>query len=109
MAESMSHEDIQKHIRVYMMVFATLAVLTVVTVAVAYLHLYIHMSIWTSLTIALLIAIVKGGLVASYFMHLISEKKIIFITLIITVVFLLFMFALFVSAFHGQAGGHIVT
>jgi len=109
MADSMSHEDIQKHIRVYMMIFASLAVLTVATVAVAYLHLYIHMSFWISLIIALSIAIIKGGLVARYFMHLKSEKKVIYITLVITIVFLLFMFALFISAYHGQAGGHIVS
>ena len=99
-----SHEDIQKHVRVYMMVFGALAVLTVVTVAVA----YIHLPILPALTVALLIASIKGGLVACYFMHLISEKKVIFWMLAVTVVFLLCMFAIFISAYHGQEGAHIV-
>ncbi len=103
MAES--HEDIQKHVRVYMMVFGALAVLTVVTVAVA----YIDLSIIPALIVALIIASVKGGLVACYFMHLISEKKVIFWMLAVTVVFLLCMFAIFISAYHGQEGVHIVS
>ena len=100
-----SHEDIQKHVKTYYMVFGALAVLTVVTVAVA----YIHLSIVPALIVALFIAMIKGGLVACYFMHLISEKKVIYWTLAITVVFLICMFILFVGAYHGQEGVHIVS
>ena len=67
-------EEIQKHIRTYMMVFATLAVLTVVTVGISYLHL----STGAAIALALTVAIVKGSLVALYFMHLISEEKAIY-------------------------------
>jgi cytochrome c oxidase subunit 4 len=35
------------------------------------------------------IATIKGSLVACYFMHLISEKKLIFTVLILTVIFFL--------------------
>jgi caa(3)-type oxidase subunit IV len=37
--------------------------------------------------VALLIATVKGSLVACYFMHLISEKKLILWVMLLTVVF----------------------
>ena len=46
-------------------VFVALLVLTVLTVAVTYVDLG-KLNIW----VALLIAVVKGGLVAMYFMHL---------------------------------------
>jgi len=62
--------DIQSHIKVYMTVFAALAVLTIVTVAASYLDL----STGEAILLALTIASIKGSLVAGYFMHLISEK-----------------------------------
>lgn len=95
----MSAEDVKKHIRVYVTVFGALAVLTVVTVGVAYLDL----PIWPALIVALFIASIKGGLVAGYFMHLVSEKKVIYWVLVVTVAFLVFMFILFISAHHDQA------
>lgn len=100
-----SHEDIQKHVKTYYIVFGALAVLTVVTVGVAYLDL----TIWPALILALFIALIKGSLVACYFMHLISEKKVILWMLVVTVVFLLCMFAIFIGAYHGQEGVHIVS
>ncbi len=79
--------DIDKHVRTYMIVFAALAVLTVVTVAVYYLELSVPMAI----TVALIIATVKGSLVACYFMHLVSEKKLIFLILLMTAAFFAFL------------------
>lgn len=73
-------EDIKKHVRTYIAVFSALAILTVVTVSVSYLHLTMPVAV----TIALLIASIKASLVAAYFMHLISEKKLIFSVLVIT-------------------------
>lgn len=95
-----THDDIKKHVRVYITVFAALAALTIVTVAVAYLHL----SIIPALIVALFIACIKGGLVAAYFMHLISEKKVIYVILILTVAFFAAMFILFPAAHADQAG-----
>ena len=77
--------DIDKHVRTYILVFAALAVLTVVTVAVYFLELSTPMAI----TVALIIATVKGSLVACYFMHLISEKKLILLMLLMTASFFL--------------------
>ena len=76
-------EEIQKEKRVYLTVFAGLAVLTVVTVAVSYLHLSPRWAI----AVALMIASVKGFLVAGFFMHLLSEKKLVYSVLVLTVFF----------------------
>jgi len=75
--------DIDKHVRVYMIVFASLAVLTCVTVGVYYLPL----GPTASIVLALVIATVKGSLVACYFMHLISEKKFVYLLLIAVGIF----------------------
>ena len=80
-----SAEDIKKHVKVYIMVFAALMVLTVVTVGVAYLALAVPLAI----TVALIIATVKGSLVARYFMQLVSEKSPIYWTLLVTAAFFL--------------------
>ena len=75
--------DLDKHVRAYILVFVSLMVLTIVTVAVSYLHLPVKAAIG----VALLIATVKGSLVACYFMHLISEKKLILWVMLLTVAF----------------------
>ncbi|RMD93560.1 MAG: hypothetical protein D6814_15495 [Calditrichaeota bacterium] len=93
--------EIQRHVRVYVTVFVSLAILTLVTVGVSYLHLPVAQAI----AVALTIATIKGGLVASYFMHLISEKKLIYGILILTVIFFLAMMFLLVGAYHDQMGG----
>ncbi len=62
-----------------MRVFSALAILTVVTVSVSYLKLPLR---WAIL-IALAIALFKSSLVAGFFMHLVSEKKVIFWLLIL--------------------------
>ena len=77
--------DIDRHVRTYIIVFVSLMVLTVVTVAVYYLDL----SVKASIALALFIASVKASLVGCYFMHLISEKKLIFAIMIVTVAFFL--------------------
>jgi cytochrome c oxidase subunit 4 len=82
--------DIDKHVRVYITVFVALMVLTIVTVAVSYLHLSVPMAV----TVALFVAIVKGSLVAAYFMHLVSEKKLIYWIMLLTIVFFTVLMAL---------------
>lgn len=75
--------EIDKHVRTYIMVFATLLVLTMVTVAVSYLHLEVHEAV----AVALVIASIKASLVALFFMHLISERQIILLILALTAAF----------------------
>jgi cytochrome c oxidase subunit 4 len=78
-----SAEEIKKETRVYIMVFVALAALTLVTVAVSYLHL----SFGAAIALALFIATIKGSLVAAFFMHLISERRLVYAVLILTLVF----------------------
>jgi len=82
--------EIDRHVRIYITVFVALMVLTIVTVAISYLHL----SVPVAVTVALLVATVKGSLVACYFMHLISEKKLIYAVLALTAAFFVALLAL---------------
>lgn len=100
MAETHDIHDVQKHVRTYLIIFGSLVVLTILTVAVA----YVHLPIWPALVVALVIAITKGGLVAGFFMHLKGERPLIKWILILTFVFLAAMFILFISAYHDQVG-----
>ena len=83
--ETANAESIRKHVRVYVTVFAALLALTIITVTISTFHLDPPVAI----AVALLIAAVKGSLVAAYFMHLISEKKLIYAALGLTAVFFL--------------------
>ena len=92
-AASMTNDhavDIDRHVKVYITVFVVLMVLTIVTVAISRLHLSVPIAV----TVALLVAIIKGSLVACYFMHLISEKKLIYAVLAVTAVFFVALLAL---------------
>ena len=78
-----SPEAIRKEIRKYLYVFGGLAILTIITVGIAQLHL----PTWQAVTLALVVAATKGTLVAAFFMHLISERRLIYAVLILTVFF----------------------
>jgi cytochrome c oxidase subunit 4 len=95
--------DIDKHVRIYITVFVSLMVLTIVTVAISRAHLPVHIAV----TIALLVATIKGSLVACYFMHLISEKKLIYAVLALTGAF--FIVLLFLPVLTHSNGFYIHT
>jgi caa(3)-type oxidase subunit IV len=78
-------EDVKEHIKLYYKIGATLLVLTLVTVAVSYIDFAVPLAI----VVALIIAATKGSLVASYFMHLIGERKSIHAALLLTAFFFL--------------------
>ena len=82
--------DIDRHVRIYITVFVALMVLTVVTVAIARVHLPVPIAV----TVAMLVAGIKGTLVACYFMHLISERKLIYAVLALTAAFFAALLAL---------------
>jgi cytochrome c oxidase subunit 4 len=84
--------DIDKHVKIYITVFVALMALTIITVAISRLHLPVHEAV----AIAMIVALVKGSLVAGFFMHLISEKKLIYAVMALTVAF--FFVLLFVPA-----------
>ena len=77
-------EEIRKEMRVYLTVFAGLGALTALTVWACY---GLKMPPHKAILIALAIAITKGFLVAGFFMHLLSERKIIYGVLILTAFF----------------------
>jgi cytochrome c oxidase subunit 4 len=76
-------EHVRQHVRIYLMVFAALGVLTIVTVAISYLDLPTSYAI----TIAVIVASVKASLVGAYFMHLVSEEKVIYYLLLLCAAF----------------------
>ena len=79
-----SPEHIKAEMRVYLYVLGALAVLTGVTVYACFgLKLPIHYAV----IVALAIACTKGFLVAGFFMHLLSEKRLIYGILVLTVFF----------------------
>jgi cytochrome c oxidase subunit 4 len=88
--------DIDRHVRIYVSVFVALMVLTIVTVVVSRFHFPIAIAV----SVALLVATIKGSLVACYFMHLISEKKLIYAVLVLTAVFFAALLALPVVTHH---------
>ena len=86
MGNSHKHDghDVQKDVRKYLTVFGALLVGTILTVGMYFVYFQSHAA---TITIALFIASVKGFLVAGYFMHLISERKMIYGILAATVFF----------------------
>lgn len=75
------HLGEKQNVKPYILVFVALMALTLITVAVSYLDL----AMGPAIALGLVIATVKGALVASYFMHLISERKLIVVTMVGTV------------------------
>jgi cytochrome c oxidase subunit 4 len=84
MSETHSVREIQQHVKKYLLVFYFLIAGTIITVAASYLPIE---SVAKTVAIALFIACIKAFLVAGYFMHLMSEKKMIYGILLATVFF----------------------
>jgi cytochrome c oxidase subunit 4 len=73
-------EALPHHPVPYYMVFGVLVVLTVVTVAVAFLEIHSEIA---KVLLALAIASIKASAVAFFFMHLKFEGKLIYLILIV--------------------------
>ncbi|MBC8310827.1 MAG: cytochrome C oxidase subunit IV family protein [Candidatus Marinimicrobia bacterium] len=87
----MSHDDIQHHVKTYIKVFIALMFLTLLTVYASYVDFDVAPEVKTgAIFVGLFIATVKGFLVASQFMHLNNEKKMIYWVLGLTVFFFIF-------------------
>lgn len=95
-----SPEAVHKHIKLYLLIGAALIVGTAVTVWAA----SIQFGIMAGIAVAALIATIKGSLVAGYFMHLLSERKLIYVLLIFTAFFTTGMVVLTRWAFRDQQG-----
>ncbi len=79
------HGDVERHVRAAYIVFGSLLALTAFTVGAYFLHLPHRAAI----ALALAIATVKGTLVAAWFMHLVSERTLIYWVLGLTAVLFL--------------------
>jgi len=97
-----SPEAIKKHIKLYLIIGITLFVCTVLTVAVAKLEFldfgergFDHVDA----IIGLLIATFKAGLVAFIFMHLNSEKKMVYMLFSLGLIFAFCLMAITGFAF----------
>jgi len=80
---------VQKHVRGYLLVGATLLAFTGITVALSYVNFGTPKA---NIGVAMLVATFKAGLVAAIFMHLAAEKRLIYRVLIFTGFFVLGMF-----------------
>src|SRR5882762_4732571 len=89
-------DDVSKHIRGYLIIGGTLLIGTVLTVIASYMDLGHGWNI----VLALVIATVKASLVALFFMHLISEKQMIYTVLGFTAFFFIGLMFITIGAFH---------
>jgi len=87
----MSNKDLGHHITNYRNVFIYLLIGTALTVGASYVEFSVKDSIAGAIFVGLLIATIKGYLVAANFMHLNSEKKMIYWILMLTVFFLVLL------------------
>ena len=76
--------EAKQHMRTYAIVGVALMIGTVLTVWASYIDFRTRE---TNIIVALIIASTKGSLVAGFFMHLISEKKMIYLVLGFTAFF----------------------
>ena len=89
-------DHVAEHVRRYLYVFYTLLFGTLVTVGASYIPFGNHA---INIAVALAIACGKAFLVAGFFMHLISERKLIYGLLGFTIFFFAGLMFLTVSAF----------
>jgi cytochrome c oxidase subunit 4 len=89
--------NVQKHVRGYLIVGATLLAFTGITVALSYVNFGTQKA---NVAVALLVAMCKAGLVAAIFMHLAAEKRLIYRILIFTGFFVLGLFGLIFLAWY---------
>ena len=89
--------DLKKSIKRYLFVFYALIAGTIITVSAYYIHIP---SVPVTIAVALFIASVKAFLVAGYFMHLISERKMIYGILASTAFFFVGLMFLTIWAMH---------
>src|SRR5260221_11416708 len=91
MSDDHSPEHFSQHVRRYLFVFYALLFGTLITVGASYIP-FGHRAM--NIGVALVIATGKAFLVAGYFMHLISERKMIYGILAFTAFFLVALMAL---------------
>ena len=103
MSENHAHHDVSKHVRGYLIVFGALLIGTVLTVWAARFHFGSKDSNVGNIVVALIIACTKAFLVAGYFMHLISEKKMVYSILGFTAFFFAGLMFLTIWSMHPES------
>jgi cytochrome c oxidase subunit 4 len=91
-----AHDEVRHHVRRYLYVFYALIFGTLITVGASYIP-FGNREI--NIAVALFIAVCKASLVACYFMHLISERKMIYGILGFTAFFFLGLLCLTLAAY----------
>jgi caa(3)-type oxidase subunit IV len=89
--------NVAKHVRKYLMVGATLLVFTGITVFLSYVNFG---TMKANVAVAMLVATFKAALVATIFMHLSNEKRLIYRILVFTAFFALGLFFLTYLAWY---------
>jgi|ERR1022692_1591072 cytochrome c oxidase subunit 4 len=97
MSKNENHPSTAHSVRGYLIVYVALIVGTILTVWASFIH---FPSREINIVVALVIAGTKGSLVAAYFMHLISERKMIYSVLSCTAIFFTGLMALTLWALH---------
>ena len=87
----MLDNNMTHHIANYRKVFIFLLIGTTLTVWASYMEFNVQNSIAGAVFVGLTIAFIKGYLVAANFMHLNSEKKMIYWILLLTIFFLILL------------------
>lgn len=95
-------EHIHGSIKTYWKVFAALTIGTILTVLAAVVHLW---GVAAAIAVAVLIATIKGSLVAGFFMHLLSERRMIYWVLALTAFFFVVLIGLVMWTYRDQQGG----
>ena len=99
------HDHFSHHVRRYLFVFYALLFGTLITVAASYIPFGFRS---INIAVALFIAVCKASLVACYFMHLISERKMIYTIMGFTAFFFVGLMFLTLCSF-GDLPRHTVT
>ena len=81
--------NVAKHVRKYLLIGAVLVTFTAITVWLSYVDFG---TMKANVAVAMLVATFKAGLVAAIFMHLSSEKQLIYRILIFTAFFVMGLF-----------------
>ena len=87
----MSDNNMTHYIANYRKIFIYLLIGTTLTVWASYMEFNVQNSIAGAIFVGLTIAFIKGYLVAANFMHLNSEKKMIYWILLLTIFFLILL------------------
>ncbi|HWD21128.1 MAG TPA: cytochrome C oxidase subunit IV family protein [Verrucomicrobiae bacterium] len=88
-------QDVKRHVRQHLIIAVGLAIGTLLTVWTSQTNFGSHA---LNIAITLAVASVQAFMVAGFFMHLLSEKKMIYCFLIFTAVFFIVMMFIFTWA-----------